>query len=33
VGELAAFSLAITSGTVLLSVAFQRLAQRYGLHV
>ncbi|MBI1993073.1 MAG: iron ABC transporter permease [Deltaproteobacteria bacterium] len=33
VGELAAFSLAITSGTVLLSVVFQRLAHRYGLHV
>lgn len=33
VGELAAFSLAITSGTVLLSVVFQRLTQRYGLHV
>jgi len=33
VGELAAFSLAISCGTVLLSVVFQRLTQRYGLHV
>lgn len=33
VGELAAFSLAITCGTVLVSVVFQRLTQRYGLHV
>jgi len=31
VGELAAFSLVITVGTVLLAIFFQRLAQRYGL--
>lgn len=33
VGELAAFSLVITTGTVLLAVIFQRLAGRYGLPV
>lgn len=33
VGELAAFSLVITCGTVLLAVLFHRFAQRYGLHV
>lgn len=33
VGELAAFSLVITAGTVLLAVIFQRLAGRYSLHV
>ena len=33
VGELAAFSLVITSGTVLLAIIFQRLAQRYSLQV
>lgn len=33
VGELAAFSLVITSGTVLLAVIFHRLAGRYGLQV
>lgn len=33
VGELAAFSLVITCGTVLLAILFHRLAQRYGLHV
>jgi len=32
VGELAAFSLVITAGTVLLAVIFQRLAGRYGIH-
>lgn len=33
VGELAAFSLVVTSGTVLLAIIFQRLSQRYGLQV
>lgn len=33
VGELAAFSLVITTGTVFLAILFQRLAQRYGLQV
>jgi len=33
VGELAAFSLVITCGTVLLAVIFHRMAQRYSLHV
>lgn len=33
VGELAAFSLVISAGTVVLAVIFQRLAQRHGLQV
>jgi iron(III) transport system permease protein len=33
IGELAAFSLVITVGTVLLAVLFQRFAQRYSLQV
>ncbi len=33
VGELAAFSLVITCGTVVLAVLFHRLAERYGLQV
>jgi len=33
VGELAAFSLVITCGTVLLAVLFHRLSRRYGLQV
>jgi iron(III) transport system permease protein len=33
IGELAAFSLVITAGTVLLAVVFQRFAQRYSLQV
>ena len=33
IGELAAFSLVITTGTVALALVFQRLAQRYGLQV
>jgi len=33
VGELAAFSLVITCGTVLLAVVFQRLAERCGLQI
>ncbi len=33
IGELAAFSLVITAGTVFLALLFQRLAQRYSLQV
>ena len=33
IGELAAFSLVITVGTVLLAIVFQRFAQRYSLQV
>lgn len=33
VGELAAFSLVVTTGTVLLAVLFRRMTERYGLQV